>query len=95
MTWKKNPFVLGVSNDCNHLVEGNMRIKCGVILAVIGYITFFSSMQGWGTDWKFYESNEEGTYFYDTEAVRQVSKDIIQVWTKRVFPPEKEMQNDN
>ena len=68
LTWKKKLFVLGASSGCNHKVEGNMRTKYGVILAVIGYITFFSSIQGWGTDWKFYEANKEGAYFYDTEA---------------------------
>ena len=66
-----------------------MRIRYGVILAVIGSIIFFSSMQGWGTDWKVYESNKEGIHFYDAEGVKEISKDIIQVWTKRIFPPEK------
>jgi hypothetical protein len=32
MTWRKNPFVLGASNDCNRKKERDMRIGYGVIL---------------------------------------------------------------
>ena len=63
--------------------------KLGVNPIFIGIVLFCFS-EGLGADWKIYaSSNDEGTYFYDTEGVRQVSKDIVQVWEKRVFPPEK------
>jgi hypothetical protein len=65
-----------------------ISVKPGVTLIFIGLLLFCCS-EGVGADWKLYASNDEGTYFYDTEGVRQISRDITEVWEKRVFPPKK------
>ncbi len=62
--------------------------KVGGNLIFIGLVLFCCT-EGLSADWKIYASNDEGTYYYDTEGVKQLSKDIIQVWEKRVFPPKK------
>jgi len=63
--------------------------KLGVIL--IG-ISIFGYTEVWGADWKYYGTNEDGSYFYDTESMVRSSKDLIDVWVQSEYS-EKSISN--
>jgi hypothetical protein len=54
------------------------------ILVVIGFTIFFYT-EGWGSDWKYYGTNEEGSYFYETESKIHLSKDIVRVYVQSIY----------
>jgi hypothetical protein len=56
-----------------------MRLFAFASLAML--VIFFSST-GWGADWKFYTSHMGDPCYYDSQSIRQVSEDIVRVWTK-------------
>jgi len=56
----------------------------GAIAGIIGLIVF-GHTEGWGVDWKFYGTNEDGSYFYDTESISRSSNDSIEVWVQSVY----------
>jgi len=58
--------------------------KLGMILGIIGLI-IFGHTEGWGVDWKYYGTNEDGSYFYDTESMTRLSKDLIEVWVQSAY----------
>jgi hypothetical protein len=58
--------------------------KLGVILGIIG-IVIFGYAEVWGVDWKYYGTNEDGSYFYDTESMTPLSKNLIEVWVQSAY----------
>jgi Surface-adhesin protein E len=58
--------------------------KLGVIVGIIG-LALFGHADVWGVDWKYYGTNEDGSYFYDTESMKQVSKNLIEVWVQSAY----------
>ncbi len=55
--------------------------QLGVVLGVIGLIVL-GYTEGWGVDWKYYGTNEDGSYFYDTESMTRSSRDLVEVWVQ-------------
>ena len=83
MTWRKNPFVLRASDDCDHKKGEDMRIKCGVILAIIGYIVFYFCMEGWGADWKPIGIDAHGSVWeIDVASISRQPNNIVRVLVK-------------
>jgi hypothetical protein len=62
-----------------------MRKRKGVILAVVGYIVLFLSMEGWGADWKLFFTTTHDYFYYDAESITHPSKDVVRVWGREVF----------
>ena len=62
-----------------------MRKTHGVIFAVIGFVLFFSSMEGWGVDWEKYSESNAVIFYYDTEGITYPSKDVANVWGKLIY----------
>ncbi len=60
-----------------------MRKEYGVILAVIGLI-FICYVEGWGTDWKHYYSDNESDLYYDAESMIHQKDGSVKVWIKAV-----------
>jgi len=58
--------------------------KPGVFLGIIGLI-LIGYTEGWGVDWKYYGTNEDGSYFYDTESMTRLPKNLIQVWVQSAY----------
>ena len=58
--------------------------KFGVILGIIGLV-LFGYVEGWGVDWKYYGTNEDGSYFYDPKSMTRHSKDLIEVWVQSAY----------
>jgi len=58
--------------------------KLGVILGIIG-LAIFGHAEVRGVDWKYYGTNEDGSYFYDTESMKQLSKNLIEVWVQSAY----------
>ncbi len=75
--------MLGASNDCDRKKGENMRIKCGVILAIIGYIVFFFCMEGWGVGWKFIGQDVKGSVLeIDVASISRQPNNIVRVLVK-------------
>ncbi len=55
-----------------------------MILGIVGLIVL-GHTEGWGVDWKYYGTNEDGSYFYDTESMTRQSKDRTEVWVQSVY----------
>ena len=62
----------------------SLSSKLGVILGIIG-LALFGYTEGWGVDWKYYGSNDDGSYFYDTESISRLSKNLIEVWVQSAY----------
>jgi len=58
--------------------------KPGVFLGIIGLV-LIGYTEGWGVDWKYYGTNEDGSYFYDTESMTRLPKNLIQVWVQSAY----------
>ena len=44
--------------------------------------------ESWGADWRqFAVTNDDSVYYYDTESIRQVSKDTLRIWQKWDYSP--------
>jgi hypothetical protein len=61
-----------------------MTNKALITLAISAFIVFLFSMEGWGTDWKYYGGSEFGEYYYDTESMKRLPNNIVRVWTKEI-----------
>ena len=61
-----------------------LSIQWEGILVVIGFTIFFYT-EGWGSDWKYYGTNEEGSYFYETESKIHLPKDIVRVCVQSIY----------
>jgi hypothetical protein len=51
---------------------------------VAGLIIFFCA-EAWGFHWKYYGTNEDGTYFYETETVTRLSRQIVRVCVQSIY----------
>jgi hypothetical protein len=58
--------------------------KLGTILGIIGLV-LFGHMEGWGVDWRYYGTNGDGSYFYDTESMTRLSKNLVEVWVQSAY----------
>jgi hypothetical protein len=62
----------------------SLSMKSGIIVGIIGLV-LMGSTEGWGVDWKYYGTNEDGSYFYDTESMNRLSKNLIEVWVQSAY----------
>jgi hypothetical protein len=58
--------------------------KSGVLLGII-CLVIIGYTEGWGVDWKYYGTNEDGSYFYDTESITRPSKHLVEVWVQSAY----------
>ncbi len=58
--------------------------KLGVMIAVIGFSVFVHTFAS-GFDWKYYGTNEEGSYFYETETMTRLSQNIVRVCIQSIY----------
>ena len=45
----------------------------------------FLGAKAWGVNWKYYGTNEEGSYFYETETMTRLSQNTIRVCVQSVY----------
>ena len=57
--------------------------KTSLLLALI-LISIVISHVAEGSDWIYLMETQAGGYYYDTQSVQRISKDIWKVWTKQV-----------
>jgi hypothetical protein len=60
--------------------------KSGVLIGIIGLVVM-GYTEGWGVDWKYYGTNEDGSYFYDTESITRQSENLVEVWVQSAYSP--------
>lgn len=62
----------------------SLSVKLGITLVFIG-LALFGYEEVWGFDWKYYGTNEEGSYFYETESMTRSSKNIVRVCVQSIY----------
>jgi len=50
-----------------------------ICFAIIGY------EDGWAIDYRMFEENDEGVFYYDAQSITHTSKDTVKVWIKETF----------
>lgn len=60
------------------------RVKWRVIFSVTGFLIFAYS-NTWAFDWKFYGTDENGSYFYETETLVRPSPNIVRVCIQSIY----------
>ncbi len=58
--------------------------RVGIIVGILGLV-IFGHTEGWGVDWKYYGTNEDGSYFYDTQSMTRSSKNTVEVWVQSAY----------
>ena len=48
-------------------------------------LSIFSHSELWGFDWKYYGTNEEGSYFYETESMKRLSGSNFSVCVQSIY----------
>ena len=62
----------------------SLSSKGGVILGIIG-LAILGYAEVWGVDWKYYGTNEDGSYFYDTGSMTRLPKNLVEVWVQSAY----------
>jgi len=57
----------------------SLSVKLGVVL--VG-LAIFDYAEVWGADWKLYDKNDSFSYYYDTQSVSYLSKNMVRVWLR-------------
>ena len=63
---------------------GKASFRVAVLTLVFGLNIFFCA-EALGFHWKYYGTNEEGTYFYETETVIRLSPQIVRVCVQSIY----------
>ena len=62
------------------------RIDMKKISLVISLVIFsLFANQAWAANWILYNTSDEDKMYYDKSSIKEVNKDIIQVWTKKLL----------
>lgn len=61
-----------------------LPVKLGVMFAMISF-SIFGYAEVRGVDWKYYGTNEEGSYFYETETMTRLSQNIVRVCVQSIY----------
>jgi hypothetical protein len=56
-----------------------------VVFVVIAGLAIFGCSEAWGFDWKYYGTDEEGTYYYETETMTRLSQNIVRVCVQSIY----------
>lgn len=64
--------------------EAKVPVKW-VAFVIIAGLAIFGYSEVRGFDWKYYGTNEEGTYFYETETMTRLSQNIVRVCVQSIY----------
>ncbi len=62
----------------------SLSVKWGLIFSIIGAGVFGHS-ESWGFNWKYYGTNEEGSYFYETESMTRLPGNNLRVCVQSIY----------
>jgi hypothetical protein len=65
----------------------SLSTKLRVTLAAVA-LTFIGNEIVWGAEWKSYGTNEQGSYFYETESMTHLAKNIVRLNVKSIYTEE-------
>jgi len=65
-----------------------MKSVLGKLVGILVGLAIFSYTEGWAVDWKYYGTNEDGSYYYDTESMTRLSKNFMKVWVQSAYTEE-------
>ena len=77
-------FIKEFANEKKVTRMKSLSVKLGITLVFIG-LGLFGYEEVWGFDWKYYGTNEEGSYFYETESMTRSSKNIVRVCVQSIY----------
>ncbi len=60
------------------------RVMMGVMSAMLCCL-ILTHGNAWGVDWKYYGTNEEGSYFYETETMAHLSPSVVRVCIQSIY----------
>jgi hypothetical protein len=62
------------------------RLKITLLALVLGVgLVMFWDSETVGEDWKFFQKNFKGEYYYDTDRITRSSENAIGIWLKIVY----------
>jgi hypothetical protein len=64
--------------------EEKVSVKLLAFIVITG-LAIFGYSEAWGFDWKYYGTNEEGTYFCETETMTHLSQNIVRVCVQSIY----------
>lgn len=62
----------------------SLSVKWRAILLIMGAALFVHA-EAWGFDWKYYGTNEEGSYFYEIESMTRLSQNNLRVCVQSIY----------
>jgi len=69
-----------------------MKIKN--LQGIICFVIFFLfANQVWAADWKMVGSSNTAKEYYDVSSIKRINKNIISVWTKRIYNEDGKKRN--
>jgi hypothetical protein len=64
--------------------EAKVSVKL-VAFVVIAGLAIFGYSEACGFDWKYYGTDEEGTYYYETETMTRLSQNVVRVCVQSIY----------
>jgi hypothetical protein len=55
------------------------------VVVLIGLLIFWFGEVWGGSPWKYYGTNEDGSYYYDAETMTRPSKNMVRVWVQSAY----------
>jgi hypothetical protein len=55
------------------------------VAVLLGLLIFWSGEVRGGSLWKYYGTNEDGSYYYDAETMTRPSKEMVRVWVQSAY----------
>ena len=66
----------------DRVTKSSIRVA---ILAIIFGLNIFFCVEALGFHWKYYGTNEEGSYYYETETLTRLSPQIVRVCVQSIY----------
>jgi len=71
--------------DVKKLKNRSVPFTCFYLGILTIGLSIFGYVEVWGVDWELYGTDEEGSYFYDTESMTRLTKNIARVWVQSAY----------
>jgi len=60
-------------------------IEKSPLIAAIIAVSIFSHSELWGFNWKYYGTDEKGSYYYETESAKRLSDRTVRVCVQAIY----------
>ena len=70
------------------MIERMKSLLSRIEVVFIIVLSIFIHSEVWGFDWKYYGTNEEGSYFYETESMTRLPDNNLRVCVQSIYTEE-------